>query len=50
MVVARVDRSLVGLASVIGDGATVCYLQDVLVSPDARRLGVPGRAFVRFAN
>lgn len=43
VVVARVDRSLVGMARVIGDGATICYLQDVLVSPDARRLGVGGR-------
>ena len=43
VVVARVDRSLVGLARVVGDGATICYLQDVLVSPDARRLGVGGQ-------
>lgn len=33
VVVARVDRSLVGLARVVGDGATICYLQNVLVSP-----------------
>lgn len=39
---------LVGLARVIGDGATICYLQDVLVHPAAQRLGV-GRALVREA-
>lgn len=43
VVVARVDHSLVGLARVIGDGATICYLHDVLVSPEARRQGVGGR-------
>lgn len=43
VVVARADGSLVGLARVVGDGATICYLQDVLVRPDARRLGVGGR-------
>ena len=43
VVVARDDRALVGLARVVGDGATICYLQDVLVSPSARRLGVGAR-------
>jgi GNAT superfamily N-acetyltransferase len=48
VVAARVDGRLVGLARVISDGATICYLQDVLVCPDAQRTGV-GRALVRAA-
>lgn len=45
VVAARRDGRLVGLARVISDGATICYLQDVLVHPDAQRAGV-GRALV----
>jgi GNAT superfamily N-acetyltransferase len=36
----------VGLARVISDGATICYLQDVLVHPDEQRTGI-GRSLVR---
>jgi GNAT superfamily N-acetyltransferase len=36
---------LVGLVRAVSDDATVCYLQDVLVHPDAQRTGV-GRALV----
>lgn len=46
IVVARIDGQLVGLARVIGDGATICYLQDVLVSPAVRRRGL-GRMLVQ---
>jgi len=42
---ARRGGRLIGLARVISDGATICYLQDVLVHPDAQRTGV-GRALV----
>ena len=42
VVVARRQERLVGLARVVGDGATICYLQDVLVHPDARRRGLGG--------
>ncbi|GAA4519666.1 GNAT family N-acetyltransferase [Brachybacterium paraconglomeratum] len=42
VVVARAEGRLVGLARVVGDGATICYLQDVLVHPDARRQGLGG--------
>ncbi len=48
IVVARVDGYLVGLARVISDGATIAYLQDVLVHPDHRRAGI-GAALVRAA-
>jgi GNAT superfamily N-acetyltransferase len=40
------DRRLVGLARAVGDGETICYLQDVLVDPRAQRSGV-GAALVR---
>lgn len=39
------DRRLIGLARVVTDGATICFLQDVLVHPDAQGTGV-GRALV----
>ncbi|GLY67560.1 GNAT family N-acetyltransferase [Amycolatopsis taiwanensis] len=46
VVTARQGGKLVGLARAMSDGATICYLQDVLVHPDAQRRGI-GRALVR---
>ncbi|GAB3715388.1 GNAT family N-acetyltransferase [Nocardiopsis nanhaiensis] len=43
MVAARRDGRLVGLARSISDGATVVYLQDVLVHPREQRGGLGGR-------
>jgi len=48
VVVARIDGSLVGLARVITDGASICYLQDVLVHPEVQRSGL-GRRLVHAA-
>lgn len=48
VVVARREGHVVGLARVVGDGATICYLQDVLVHPDARGEGL-GRRLVQEA-
>lgn len=45
VVAARRGAQLVGLARVISDGATICYVQDLLVHPDAQRSGV-GRALM----
>lgn len=45
VVAARREGRLIGMARVISDGATICYLQDVLVHPSAQRAGV-GRALV----
>jgi GNAT superfamily N-acetyltransferase len=42
------DATLVGLARVISDGATICYLQDLLVHPASQRQGI-GRALVTTA-
>jgi GNAT superfamily N-acetyltransferase len=39
------DGLLVGLVRTVGDGATICYVQDLLVRPDLQRGGV-GRALV----
>lgn len=45
VVTARRDGRLIGLARAITDGATICYLQDVLVLPEAQRTGI-GRRLV----
>ena len=37
---------LVGLARVISDDVSICYLQDTLVGPDNQRAGI-GRALVK---
>lgn len=54
VVTARVDGRLAGLARVVGDGATICYLQDVLVHPDHQRTGLGRRlldaVFAPFAH
>jgi GNAT superfamily N-acetyltransferase len=40
VVVARREGRLVGLARVVSDGATIAYLQDVLVDPAEQRTGL----------
>lgn len=45
VVAARQDGRLVGLARVVSDGVSICFLQDVLVEPGRHRTGV-GRALV----
>jgi GNAT superfamily N-acetyltransferase len=42
VVTARRAGRLVGLARAVSDDATICYLQDVLVHPDAQRQGIGG--------
>jgi GNAT superfamily N-acetyltransferase len=42
---ARDEGRLVGLARTLSDGASICYVQDLLVHPDAQRRGV-GRALM----
>lgn len=46
VVAARRGQRLVGLARALSDDATICYLQDVLVSPEEQRTGV-GSALVQ---
>ena len=45
VVTARRDGELIGLARVVGDGAVLAYLQDVLVRPEAQGQGI-GRRLV----
>ena len=47
LAVAREGDDLVGLARVITDGHSICYLQDVLVDPQHQRTGL-GRRLVEF--
>ncbi|MFX0539305.1 GNAT family N-acetyltransferase [Ornithinimicrobium sp. Y1847] len=48
VVTARYGEELLGLARVVSDGATIAYLQDVLVRPELQREGV-GRSLVQAA-
>lgn len=48
VVTARYGDDLLGLARVVSDGATIAYLQDVLVRPELQREGV-GRQLVQAA-
>ncbi|MGO2540685.1 MAG: GNAT family N-acetyltransferase [Specibacter sp.] len=48
VVAARTGEQLVGLARVISDGASIWYLQDLLVRPEFQRCGI-GRELVRQA-
>lgn len=48
VVTARAGGELLGLARVISDGASIAYLQDVLVRPELQREGV-GRQLVKAA-
>jgi len=48
IVAAHDGQTLVGLARVISDGASICYLQDILVLPSHHRRGI-GRALAERA-
>jgi len=48
VVIARRGQRLVGLARVVSDGASIAYLQDVVVNPNDQRIGI-GTALVRAA-
>lgn len=48
LVAAYDGQTLVGLARVISDGASICYLQDILVRPSHHRRGI-GRALAERA-
>ncbi len=47
VVTAHLDDKLIGLARLVGDGLTIVYLQDILVSPDHQRRGVGSELFQR---
>ncbi|MEC5199822.1 ribosomal protein S18 acetylase RimI-like enzyme [Arthrobacter sp. PL16] len=48
LVAAHDRKTLVGLVRVISDGASICYLQDILVLPSHHRRGI-GRALAERA-
>ncbi|WP_026533341.1 GNAT family N-acetyltransferase [Arthrobacter sp. H41] len=48
LVAAHDGQTLVGLARVVSDGASICYLQDILVMPSHHRRGI-GRALAERA-
>ena len=39
-VVAYIDDKVVGMGRMVGDGAVICYIQDLVVHPSYQRLGV----------
>ena len=45
---AYVENNLVGIIRVVGDGASIIYVQDILVHPNYQRQGI-GRALVEQA-
>lgn len=47
VVTARADGELIGLARAVGDGLTIVYLQDILVSPSHHRRGIGRELFER---
>ncbi|MCU1413722.1 MAG: N-acetyltransferase [Microbacteriaceae bacterium] len=48
VVTAREGGELIGIARVVSDGASLCYLQDIIVRPDHQRFGI-GRELVTMA-
>lgn len=47
VVTARAEGELIGLARAVGDGLTIVYLQDILVSPSYHRHGIGRELFER---
>lgn len=43
------EKQLVGLIRAVGDGCTIIYIQDILVSPDSRRQGI-GRRLLEYLD
>ncbi len=48
LLTAHADEELVGLLRTVGDGTTICYIQDILVRGTHRRRGI-GRELLRQA-
>ena len=39
-ITATIDDKVVGMARMVGDGAVICYIQDLVVHPSYQKLGV----------
>ena len=44
------DGKLIGMGRIVGDGAVVCYIQDLIVLPDYHRLGVGSALMMHLKN
>lgn len=42
-----IEDKLVGVIRVVGDGASIMYIQDILVSPDYQRKGIGSKLFAK---
>ncbi len=40
MIGAYDGEQLVGMGRIVGDGAVICYIQDLIVAPDYQRMGI----------
>ena len=45
-VTASIDDKIVGMGRMVGDGAVICYIQDLVVHPSYQKLGV-GEALMK---
>ena len=44
------DGKLIGMGRIVGDGAVVCYIQDLIVLPEYHRLGVGSALMMHLKN
>lgn len=42
VVCAYIDARIVGMGRLVGDGAVICYIQDLMIHPDFQRYGIGG--------
>lgn len=42
ILVAYKDKKPVGMGRIVGDGAIICYVQDLIILPEAQREGIGG--------
>ena len=40
VVAAYADDRIVGMGRIVGDGAVICYIQDLMIHPDYQKAGV----------
>lgn len=49
-VYAELDGRPVGMGRIVGDGAVICYIQDLIVTPEVQRQGVGRQLIERLKN
>ena len=40
IVCAYIDAKIVGMGRLVGDGAVICYIQDLMIHPDYQHYGI----------